>query len=451
VVTAGVLAAGAEQLLQKLENVAATVSGDAQIAINASIAQLSGLISQIREVAKDSINTPVDKLTAKAQDLARALQIAVGSIDELLTRQQTCFFQNLQQFTAALQTAASDSISAIPLAGSPSPRLYSVKFDGHAGGVIPASGGNATVTGYKVWLDQPPIVRLYQPDKTTPLATLTPSRAADDNSLSVVIEGKQIGAHAGQCLYLGVKVQAKKAVGPIKWGSGTVADLYLPLCIPDIEKEMTLEADASISYDCTSIQQSTLGAQVFRFDNSSCERPHNVSQTKGWPMPSGCHIIGLNDHRDEERNQSSIGLSYSNDSVTAAGSIDTASCLLGKLLHTSIWQHSVSPTISCTITKSETGSAHKQAQLRNGRAQICMDIPKSCNQTSALCSYTAKVTADKTPIASHESGRVSVSENGAAIDSATEQGLTISGQCTPHTVGSSAQVCVSVTSGSCGY
>lgn len=391
--TAGAVLLGAHSVLDKLNNILTSLTGDASIAVGGATQQFSDLINQVDQSAKNDLGTPIENLSSNIRLAVNNLQQVTTEFDALASKQRECIFERLDLFVAGLQTVASGiKILGLPIVSN-APRLISFTFDGQiTPDVVPKAGGTAQVKGVSVRTVQslPPTVQLKAPDNTV-LGQLTPQPGSSINDFRVPIASALFASRAGQCLYLDVvSYKAKKVLGIFKSGKTPTGEATLPVCIPQ-EFSQSVSLLANVAYTITTEGERTLSGKRFSFSNTSCEDRKNVSLGQAWDaeIPAGWRIVRVQQSAPDVVNQSNIGVSFTDRSATAAGWLDTATCfktlVSATLIHDTHWNMTLTPIIAGPNTSNNQASGSTQPIAMNypTTSNICANVPKDANASGA--------------------------------------------------------------------
>jgi len=326
------------------------------------------------------------------------LQQVTTSFDALASKQRECIFQHLDLFVAGVQTVATGiKVLGIPIV-STAPRLISFTFDGQiTPDVVTKAGGVALIKGVSVWTDRslPPSVQLKAANYSI-IGTLIPQPGDSINDFRVPIGADLISSRGGQCLYVDVTSYVQKSFVGIHFGKKQSGEETLPMCIPQ-QFNQSISMLANVAYSITTTGERTLSSK--RFDNNfnqslrntSCEDRHNVSVSAGWDseIPASWRIVRVQQSAPDIVNQSNIGVSFTSDSVTAAGWLDTATCFKtpfsASLIHDTHWYMTLTPVIDGpnTTNTQSSGSTLPVAMNFPTTSNICASVPKDPNSSGA--------------------------------------------------------------------
>jgi hypothetical protein len=352
--TAAVVINGAQGVIADLKNIGATWGGDFSIATGGTASQLGALLNQFQAIVSANVNVPLNSLGLDVQNLGRRIQAATDQLNQILTHQRNCGFANAEALISGVRNVGLNITKNIPLVSAGNARVDYIQFVGHDPEVVPRDGGRATVFGYQLYPGTPPTVTLWD-DAGHSLASLAPERATSDDSFAVSIPGQTLAAHAGHALLLDIHTHKKKYfLGFVPTGEDSL-ELKLPLSIPQAY-DLKYRVIAKGVYSCTAMVNATSTPIGFGFENSSCEDRKNVSDVRTPQLPAGtgisnAQIVGWHySNGPNVRNQSSIGVSFTPTTVTAAGWLDTATCVqvgwpvhIAHLDHPTNWGATVVP------------------------------------------------------------------------------------------------------------
>jgi len=392
--TAGAVIVGAQTVLDKLNNILVGLTGDASIAVGGATQQFSDLINQTQGIAKDDFATPINNLSSNIRVAINRLQEVTASFDALASKQRECIFERLDLFVAGVQTVASGiKVLGLPIV-STAPRLISFTFDGQiTPDVVPKAGGEALVAGVSVWTvpSLAPAVQIKSSDNTV-VGQPAPQPGSSINDFRVPVAASLFAARGGQCLYFDVTSYKKKTfLWIFHYGKMKTGEATLPMCVPQ-EFDRSVSLLANVAYSVTTqAPERALSAKRFGFNNTSCEDRKNVSQGQAWDaeIPAGWRIVRVQQSAPDIVNQSNIGVSFTDKSVTAAGWLDTASCIKtpfsATLLHDTHWNMTLTPVIDGPNTSNPTSSGSTQPVAMNypTTSNICASVPKDAGASGA--------------------------------------------------------------------
>lgn len=449
-----------QNLIGSLQTLGASLGGDVSIAAGGVSGQLSGLLQQFQKALGTNVNVPLNSLGLDVNNLGRQLHSTVGQINQLVTLQRNCGVANVNMLVAGLKNAAQGTLANIPLIKAGQPHVDYFQFAGHNPDIVPASGGRLTISGYQLYTTSAPTVKLWD-DSGHLISTPTADRATSDDAFAVSIGGDVITKYAGRTLLLDTTVHrpAHNVLG-IHFGDDPI-DLKLSLVIPSAF-ETKYKVVAQATYFCTQTQNVELPAVGFGFSNRACESGTNVTDTKTPQLPGGptLHNVAIAGTRfasgPDTANVTHIGVSYTATQVTAAGFLDSASCISTPFSHTFLhdthWNASVVPQVRYdqTVEHDEKPAAVVvDAQLPNTNINIA--VPSQCFEPGTK-TFSYQIIpiingVDQNPL--YVSPQQSGSEHGVS-DQAPLGGMTINGQWNPNPVAGFSQVSVSIAAPSCG-
>jgi hypothetical protein len=293
------------------------------------------------------------------------------------------------------------------------------------------------------------------------ISTLNADRATSDDSFAISIGGDVISKYAGRTLLLDTTVHrpAHSILG-LHFGDDPV-ELKLSLVVP-AAFQTKYKVVAVATYYCTQTQNVEVPAVGFGFSNRACESGTNVTDTKTPLLPSGptLHNVGIVGTRfgsgPDIDNVTHIGVSYTATQVTAAGFLDSASCISTPFSHTFLhdthWNATVIPAVRYDQTvehDEQPAPVMTDAQLPTTNVNI--PIPSQCFEpgTKTFSYQIIPVINGADQKALYVSPQQTGSDHGVS-DQAALGGMTISGQWNPNPVAGFSQVAVSVAAPSCG-
>jgi hypothetical protein len=460
--TAGAVIFGAQAVLDKLNNILVSLTGDASIAVGGASQQFSDLINEANGLAKDNFATPINNLSSNIRVVINRLQEVTEAFDALASKQRECIFERLDLFVSGVQTVASGiKVLGLPVVTT-APRLISFTFDGQiTPNVVPKAGGTARVSGVSVWTASsvPPTVQLKSSDNTV-LGTLTPQLGSSVNDFRVPIAAALFSGRAGQCLYFDVTSYKKSLFGKKKTG-----EMTLPICVPrEFERSVSIQANVAYSVTAQAPERAISGRR-FEFANTSCEDRKNVSHGEAWDaeIPAGWRIVRLQQSAPDIVNQSNIGVSSSTKAITAAGWLDTASCIKtpfsATLLHDTHWKMTLTPVIDGPNTTNLTSSGSSQPMAMNypTTSNICASVPKdsgASGPSSFWITLTPYLRGEQLSSALYVGPRQTdpTTDTFTYSDTDTTGAYQINVSYNPTVVNGNSQVCASLTAkGTCAW
>jgi hypothetical protein len=458
--TGAAIIAEANSVIGQLSTLGANLGGDFSIATGGTAGQLSALLSQFKNIVGDKVTTPLNSLGLDAQNLGRQIHAGVGQLNQILSHQRNCGVANAEGLISGLRNVAQGTLANVPLVSAGNPRVDYIQFAGHDPEVIPQAGGRATVYGYLLYSGKAPTVALWD-DGGHSIATLTPDRAASDDEFAVNISSANLSNYAGRALILDIRThKPKHLLGFIPNGEDT-SELKLTMVVPQAY-ETKYKFVAKTSYSCHATPTTNLPGIPIHFENRACESGQNVGDTRTPPLPSGpgitdAAIVGFHYAGGPSAvNVTHIGVSYTATTITAAGSLDTATCVntpfSHSLIHDTHWDAVLVPEVRYTqaVEHDETGGpVIVDASLPTTSANLT--IPSACFEPgSKTFSYVV------TPVingveqkALYTSPNQTGSEHGVT-DQGNLGGITINGQWNPNPVAGVSQVAIAVSAPACG-
>jgi hypothetical protein len=446
-----------QPLIGSLNDLGANLIGGAGGVLLGTSTQLGGLMNQLDTMLQGNVKAPLDSLGMDVRALAGRIYAAVEQLNFLLDRQRQCAFLNLDEFLSGVQTVTQNLKEGFPFVKSGDPYLNTFRFDGKtSSNIIPPEGGRFTVTGFDLWKDKAPIVRLKSVDRQTVIGALDPQPAANTDSVSLVFDPLLVGKHSGECLQLEVEVHRGRSFLFIPLHDD-IFDRYLPMCIPSAYTEQ-IQLTANVSYSTRSKAERLLPPEKeFRFDNNDGDK-HAVSHSDGWSLPDGCQIIGVSTRDGEMRNTegTSISFGWAGNIVTATGTIDSASCAPFRGCYRSaIWAKEVTPNISCDVDVPQAGNAQSPlVKVALPETSTCVNVAQSvaAPKNTVWISLINAVNGQASPVPFYQGARITTNAN--AVDLGPDQVIpfSITGSYNPTPVGGMSQVCVKLTNTQqCGY
>jgi len=384
--TLGTLEPLVTSIIQDLQNAATTVEGNGSIVIGGATSQLSGLLNQLKAMIGENFTKPINQLSREIRNTSNQLYSAVNRLDAILKNQQACLLVNAQVFLAGVQTIVSGVKSGLPFVKDDAPRIDYFQFEGHTPSVVPTGGGRISIVGFDLWHDEkyPPEVTLFAEDRQHALLKVQPQKAQDINSFSFTMTADFIAQHQGQNLQLQVIPKEERWIS--FFGAKTLGSFFMPICIPTIAFSK-FSIVGHLQYTAETNVVTTLDFRRFGMGNSSCEDRKSYSQTQAWPMPENAQIINIVTKDPDVVNQNNIQFSFVNNTITAAGWLDSATCvnlLLGrKLVHDSHWFFSAAPQISYKQDAPKTADTTSDwLAMVNNTVDFRLAFPKSADSVA---------------------------------------------------------------------
>ena len=458
--TGAAIVAEATSIIGQLNSLGANLGGDFSIATGGTASQLSALLSQFKAIVGDKITVPLNSLGLDAQNLGRQIHAGVGQINQILSHQRNCGVANAEGLISGLRNVAQGTLANVPLVQAGSPRVDYIQFAGHDPEVVPQAGGRATLYGYLLYSGKAPTVALLDDGGHT-VATLTADRAASDDEFAVNISGSNLSNYAGRTLILDIHTHKPKSIlGFIPNGEVT-SELKLAMVVPQAYKTK-YKFTAKTSYLCHTNPTINLPAITLHFDNRACESAQNVTDTRTPALPTGAGItepaiVGFHFAGGPSAvNVTHIGVTYTGTTITAAGSLDTATCVntpfSHSLVHDTHWDATVVPEVRYeqAVEHDETGGP-VLVDVSLPTTSVNVPIPSVCFEPGAKTfSYMVMpVINGVEQIALYTSPNQTGSEHGVS-DQANLGGLTINGQWNPNPVAGVSQVALTVSAPACG-
>jgi hypothetical protein len=447
-----------DDITKKLENLGITLGGTASAIVGTTSQELNNRLEQLRQLVQDQVAVPIASLGLDVQELARQITSSVERLDQILTAQQQCLYQNASLLLSSLSNITMELKRPIPF-DKTLPQVTHFQFDGSLPSAVPTQGGRMTVFGVGLWrvTNLPPLLRLLSADRTQVLATPTAQPAGSTSNFSTVVDPTVISANAGQCLQLHVQAREKKGFIIKKV---VTTDLYLPVCISQsIRTEFSVTAE--ISYDKETTAFEDLSAQEFREDNSSCENRRLISGLqKAWPLPHGGRIVSWTSSQGPfHRHQSSISYAINGDNTMVAnGWLDTASCtcvpIAGcKLNSTTIYQYYITPRVQYKAVTSvvANGQTNARVPMSLPNTQMRVLIPKDIVTPSTVFRFTLRKFVNGAEVGTpYDSSRITVNTTGGTTPVSSWGGLLVTGRFNPAPVSGQAELVLTIQAPSCG-
>jgi hypothetical protein len=466
-VSGGIVSA-AQSIIQQLNNVGATWTGDGGIVINGAASQLSALVSQFQKAIGDKVTAPLNSFGYDIQALGKRIDTATNQLNQILTQQRNCGFEDASALLSGIKNAGLLATANIPLASTGEPRVDYFQFVGHNPEVVPHDGGEAVVYGYRLWVDDQPDAFLFD-DTNNQLAKLATSRGSSDDSVQISLPTNLLAPQSGKVLTLEVLAHQAKKFLFIRVGT-TTTNLNLPFAVP-IDYVLQYKVSGQVNYKCSGEQNVNLATVAFDYHNSSCEDRHNVGPNTNTPqLPSGpnmsdAKIVGYqfvnwpDGHPSPNtRDQSSIQVSTTSTTVSASGWLDTASCtcvpIAGcKLNHDTFWQAAVVPEARYTQDNDITEPVQADTvPVSDPTTSTILSFSTSCSEQGVKnMQYTVVPLVNgvvQSPL--YTSPFVSGDEKGVS-DTQVLGPVQLSATWNPQAVAGRTQMQVSVTRSTCGY
>lgn len=462
-VIAATVISRAESIINELKNIGATYGGDFSIASGGTASQISAILNQFKAIVGSNVTVPLNSLGLDAQNLGRQLQSATQQINLILTNQRNCGIADASTVISGIRNIGLNVEKNIPLVSSGSPRVDYFQFAGHDPEVVPLTGGLATVFGYQLFSGSAPTVVLWD-DSGHVVSSLIPQRATSDDSFSVPIAQSIITTYAGRTLLIDIHTHKKKHIWGIFPDGEDSAELKLPLTVPR-EYNLQYRVSAKASYSCTVPKAGELPPVTIGLENSSCEDRKNYSEVRTPALPSGPGISNVRItgyhfvNGPNLRNQSSIAVSTTATTITAAGWLDTATCVqigfpihIAHLDHPTNWSATIVPEIQFDQSMEHDEIAKPTlvpAILPVTTATL--QVNSSCFEPGAK-SFSYTVTPeingmDQSDL--YDSPIATGSEHGVS-QSATLNSVSLTGTWNPQPVSGTSQIAITIAAPQCG-
>jgi hypothetical protein len=403
ILTGGAVVADATNIIQQLSNLGATLGGDFAIVTGGTAGQLSALLAQFKAALGTDVTVPLNTLGQDIQQLAARIEASVNQLNSILSLQRNCGVANAQEVISGIKNVGLNLAHTIPILHTGLPELSYIQFTGHDPEIIPGSGGEFTLYGFDLYSSYAPVIELDSADGKI-VETLSPKRGGSADQVLLTLDAATVTNHAGETLNLNIDARTPKKFLFFTIGKRHTA-LNLPISFP-IQESVEYAMTAKVVYSCSVPQTVNLPEQDFDFHNDSCEDRKDESDTRTPTLPvdatfsnvavSGEHYINWDGaHQSPNtRNQSSIGVSYTTTTVTAAGWLDTASCtnfIAGKKLdHDTFWQARVVPEVSYVLAQQHIEPTTTiQVQAQDGTTSGNLSFNTSCGETGVkIFSYS---------------------------------------------------------------
>lgn len=449
-----------QQITERLNNLGTSLGGTAQGVVGQASQELNFRLRQLQALVRDNINAPIASLGLDVQELARQVTSSLERLDAIINGQRECLNQNAEILLSTVSNITQDLKKGVPIIKGPAPQVTHFQFEGLPVRSVPTSGGRMTIFGSNLWprADMPPIVTLLSSDRNTSLLTLTPQRAANNNSISVTIEGNTIRAHTGECLQLKAVARDKKGIFPFRRTVET--ELFLPVCISQTFKT-EFDVEAGLVYELTETATQTLGSQEFRQDNADCRNGQNINIQKIWDLPAGpgitnSRIVSIGERQGEfHRHGSNASAAIASANVVIIrGSIDRADCVRtpfgDRLNSTAIFQRFITPTVQFDRTSSVSASSTPvRVPMAFPSTQIRVLLPKDRPSPSTTFWFSISRLVNGVTVDRRDAARTTVNANGGSSPVVTIGDLQITGRLNPMPVNGNAELLVTVVAPPC--
>jgi hypothetical protein len=382
VLTVGVLANQAQELIKSLENAGATLGGDASKLVDGTTGQLTTLTNQLKDLVNQDLSRPINTLSGAALEASKRIELSVDALGQLLQTNLACILLHREEFLAAVQTTGLRLADKVPFARETDPLVYSFAFDGHFSNIVPLNGGRVTVNGYRLFEDIGPQIFIWDESRHIKLAELPAERAKNADTVSTVISSELLRSHSGEILQLEVIPQKTSW---FFWRKNT-AEVFLPLVIPK-QEERQLQVTGNVSYDTHGVETKKLAPHEFHFDNASCEDRLSVNNERFTysGLPSGSRIVSIQNDDMGGRENAQIQVNFTNDSLVASGWLDVANCFtvhLGfytthRLQDHAQWNHRITPLLEYPVVTNAVANASSDwVPVALPKTTFALSIPK---------------------------------------------------------------------------
>ena len=434
--------------IDKLTNAGTILLGNGSIAIGGATNQITGLLNQFNSLTQNNITKPIQELSAEVKNLANQLYSVSNRLNSILNQQQSCLVLNSQIVIASIQTITSEIKNGIPLISDDAPRVSYFQFDGHTPTVVPENGGRIRVVGFNLWRKSgvPPLVTLYNDSRATVLQEISPERSQDNNSFSFTLDQTRIQQYAGQCLQ--IKVEPRKH----SWFSTkSLGVFYLPLCVPSSFNSQ-LKLVAHLQYPCTVNKEKTLDFRGFGFGNHSCENNINVTHTECWDILGGSILKYVVNGNINSVNTNNVGINFAGNCITAAGSLDKATCvrtpISATFQHEATWSASIAPYITYPATEQKQVDGETSfSQMTFPSMNSCISLDKTCDGSLKNVFWFEIIKMSGT-----ETTTIYTSKKITGTTFADDfNGLSIDASLNSTPVNGKAQICIKLTQVQCGF
>jgi hypothetical protein len=238
----------------------------------------------------------------------------------------------------------------------------------------------------------------------------------------------------------------------------------MPMCIPqDYQTAWAAIGSYSATITQDNVDLGAKPAQIFYFDNPSCEDRKTVSGRLVWSDIASDQYIGNIDKTPGSlmSNQSNVGLSVtSNNGVSASGWLDTASCVnvgvgpfsvARKLLHSTVYQMIVTPHVLGPASNSEQASGiGGPVKTILPQTQICIDVPKPDASPTSVWWFVLKQSSASSALSSadlnsapdlFESPHITAGNADSTMPTARVGGYVVDATYNPTPVNGKTQLC----------
>lgn len=445
---------GIQQLVNSvttsLGNLGATLAGDGSIVIGGATNQLTGLLNQLNSMVQSDVTTPLDNLSDQVKNLSNQIYSACNRLNSILNQQQACLLLNAETVLAGIQTIVSQFKNGIPIIKKDAPRVNYFQFDGHTPALVPKSGGRVTVFGYYLWPSSSlaPSVALANEAETSLIQKdLMALKSQDNNSFAFIMNPDTLLRYAGQTLEIRVTIKKKSWIFFTK----TLGTYYLPITIPS-SFNTQLQVAFHVQYTCQQDATQVLDYRPFNFDNSSCQNRVNVSHTETWNIPNNGMILQVvYQNNPDTRNDYSVNVTYAGNTITAAGWIDSPTCicpLFGcKLVHSTYWHAMIAPKVTYKVANSVVvDGVSSFMDMQPTETNFLLNLNSPCpNPTSYTYWFDITKKSGTTASTIYTSQRTT---NGNFSDDF--KGLSITSSFNPTPVNSQSQAVIKIAQPQCG-
>jgi len=455
--TVAVLFAGVDEAKKALQDIIVDAGVQGQVVTGSAQSALDGAVADLRRLINNDVSLQISSLTGTAAMLAQQIQNTVSDLDRLIQIRSQCAFEGVDRLLYGIKTITSQLQNAIPLVKSAQPFLYTFMFDGHSPGIVPREGGRATVRGFSVWQGVDPLVDLVDENRHL-LMHLSPSRAADSNSLSVVVPAEAIQTASGKCL--AVSVTPRATTGFLFFhGTKELPAMYLPICVPaTINAKFQFVSTATFTCPAES-DEVRLDPHILDCWNDSCEHTAACHAQYSWPVPNNCRIVRFDkqDGGNKYNNNTVVERIASANTITADGGLDTAQCACApfvgcKRLHHTQYDKIIAPYMRCDVNSYPALSqATSILSVSTDAVPACVTMARPCNESASSYRLDVKVGfADDALQQVLSLPTVTTALTSMPFQSTDYVGMHIQGSVNPRS-GANTEVCATLQVRQCGY
>jgi hypothetical protein len=439
-------------VIQQLQNAGTTLEGNGSIVIGGAASQISALLAQLKTMIGENFTKPLNDLTREIRNTSNQIYSSVARLDVMLKNQQACLLINSQVFLAGVNTITAGLKSGLPFISDDAPRIDYFQFVGFTPSIVPKNGGQINIHGFDLWEDTkyPPEVNIYEEDRKTLNTKITPQKGQDIHSFSFNLDAAFIQKNQGKILQLQVLPKEKRWLD--FFGPKVLGVFFMPVAIPRLIFSK-FQIIAHLQYESEIDTVDILEFKRFGMGCDSCEDRKSYSQSFGWPIPDNAQIIGIETKDFDIINQTNVQFSFSGNIITAAGWLDTATCIKGpfgiaKLLHDTHWWASAAPRISYKKKGEVVADVTTDfIELQNNEANFNIKLPKA-NDSDTDDTFWFELIIDNGDVKKS----IFTSPN-TTVDnfSANSNGLLIDAKYNGVIVDGTAQLAVKISLPNCGF